>query len=457
VSQTKGSSDPNKAHDDEDGTGPDRVPHVHADAVLRDTQPGAPELDLSKTLPTGAAFHSTWRMQSLTPGSVPGATTSDSGVHSLDDAGQPGQPGQPGAERPQVVVAHPMGETQKEFIQAEPVPPRNMRAARNLLAQTLQMPLTVSPLPPPEQPPQPNQRRTTAQLHGWTSVQRIGGEASNEATGARPASARSTDPMSGLGAGRAGHAGNASQGSYGNQERQDPASRSAPPPLPGRSGRPNLSSAIPSPAGRSLDYDRTTIPNAHAVRVPELSAREWLFIGLLLCASAATLYSLLVDDVTPTSPEDLESSSAVEHVVTPATAADDTPGAQGPAGTPTSQPDKPAAAPAAAPASAAEPWRAPGSASPPSAAGTATPAAAAVQTTELVTDPPQAEVVLGGAVIGNTPARVARGAQSTDYLLRKPGFEPQVVRVSAQSPERISVTLHSRTPATDLSNLPAAK
>jgi hypothetical protein len=387
-------------------------------------------------------------MQSLTPGSVPAGTTPDSGVHSLDDASQAAD------QRPQVVVAHPMGETQKEFIQAEPVPPRNMRAARNLLAQTLQMPLTVSPVPlppPPEQAPQP-QRRTTAQLHGWTSVQRIGGDASNEATGARPASARSTDPMSGLGAGRAGHA---SQPSH---ERQESASRSAPPPLPGRSGRPaNLSSAIPSPAGRSLDYDRTTIPNAHAVRVPELSAREWLFIGLLLCASAATLYSLLVDDVTPTSPEDLESSSAVEHVVTPATAADDTSATQRPPGTPTPPPDKPAAAPAVAPATAAEPWRAPGSAAPPSAAGTTTPAAAAVQTTELVTDPPQAEVVLGGAVIGNTPARVTRGAQSTDYLLRKPGFEPQVVRVSAQSPERISVTLHSRTPATDLSNLPAAK
>jgi hypothetical protein len=66
---------------------------------------------------------------------------------------------------------------------------------------------------------------------------------------------------------------------------------------------------------------------------------------------------------------------------------------------------------------------------------------AAVPLTELRSDPPGAEVIVGGAVIGNTPVRVAHAEFDTDYLLRLGGYEPQLVRVTSASPNLIQVTL----------------
>ena len=59
-----------------------------------------------------------------------------------------------------------------------------------------------------------------------------------------------------------------------------------------------------------------------------------------------------------------------------------------------------------------------------------------------MSEPAHAEIVIGGAVIGNTPAQIVRGDKDADYLLRKPGYEPQLVRVTPRSPKRISITLH---------------
>lgn len=68
-------------------------------------------------------------------------------------------------------------------------------------------------------------------------------------------------------------------------------------------------------------------------------------------------------------------------------------------------------------------------------------AAPAIRATELRSDPPGAEVAVGGAVVGNTPVRVARSDQDVDYVLRQPGYEQQVIRVGSQSPATIAVTL----------------
>jgi hypothetical protein len=76
------------------------------------------------------------------------------------------------------------------------------------------------------------------------------------------------------------------------------------------------------------------------------------------------------------------------------------------------------------------------------------PAASAggVRATELRSDPVGAEVVVNGAVVGNTPVRVARAGSDIDYTLRLPGYESKIVRVGAQSPATISVTLRPNTP-----------
>ena len=75
----------------------------------------------------------------------------------------------------------------------------------------------------------------------------------------------------------------------------------------------------------------------------------------------------------------------------------------------------------------------------------AQPASSSVRATELRSDPVGAEVVVNGAVVGNTPVRVARSDADVDYTLRLPGYESKVVRVGAQSPGAISVTLRPNT------------
>jgi hypothetical protein len=68
-------------------------------------------------------------------------------------------------------------------------------------------------------------------------------------------------------------------------------------------------------------------------------------------------------------------------------------------------------------------------------------AAPSAATTLLVTEPSGAEIVLGGAVVGNTPAEVPRPSADELYLLRLSGFEPQLVRISPRSGSAIRITL----------------
>ncbi len=80
------------------------------------------------------------------------------------------------------------------------------------------------------------------------------------------------------------------------------------------------------------------------------------------------------------------------------------------------------------------------------AAGTATatpPSHADVRpSTEIITNPPGAEIVLRGALVANTPAHVVRPSYEALYLVRLRGHQPQLVALSPHSPDTIRIELH---------------
>ena len=63
--------------------------------------------------------------------------------------------------------------------------------------------------------------------------------------------------------------------------------------------------------------------------------------------------------------------------------------------------------------------------------------------TLIVSEPAGAEVIHGGAVVGRTPVLVQRSVENGVYLLRKPGFQPQVVQVKPSTPSALNVTLRA--------------
>jgi hypothetical protein len=72
----------------------------------------------------------------------------------------------------------------------------------------------------------------------------------------------------------------------------------------------------------------------------------------------------------------------------------------------------------------------------------ATPAARPI--TLIATEPTGAELLLDGAVIGNTPLEVARPAQGESlYLIRLRGFEQQMVRITSATHDAMHITLQS--------------
>jgi PEGA domain len=457
VSHDEGSSKPTEA----DRVTDDRAPS------LRDTQPGVPaEMELSRTLPTGAAFHMTWRSpQPLivlpnTPASPDlsgsprevivnssaeaGAAanvlaTADTQPLKKPDAASP-MPNTP-ASLPKTHAATtktpvppapdgaaPFGTTRKEFGaggHAENRPsklsPRE-KARRNMLTHTLQMPLVIAPLQPmaassapretvrqgslpaPGAAPGPN----PSAAPGWTSMQRIGSTSAPEPpTNSRPAP-RHTDPLLATLVSGSRPAERSRQTGMHNLP-LEPEQSARPEPASWQRVSPSATTTQEVPSHwvtrmRTGDFERTTLPDVSPIRIPALNIREWLFIGLLACASAATLYSLFVDDLAADVEEDTDAATTIEHVVTPA---------------------EPAAEKVPKPAATT---------------------ASTAKTTEIVSDPPHAEVVLGGAVIGNTPAQVVRGPKEADYLLRKQGYESQLVRVTPHSGNSISITLRPKQP-----------
>lgn len=66
---------------------------------------------------------------------------------------------------------------------------------------------------------------------------------------------------------------------------------------------------------------------------------------------------------------------------------------------------------------------------------------ASIPYTRIVSSPPAAEVVAQGQLVGQTPLSVARGEGDAVVVLRKPGYEPQIVRVGPGSPATLQVVL----------------
>jgi hypothetical protein len=68
--------------------------------------------------------------------------------------------------------------------------------------------------------------------------------------------------------------------------------------------------------------------------------------------------------------------------------------------------------------------------------------------TEVTSNPEGAELIHQGAVVGNTPTKVKRPTYEQIYLLRLPGHESQLLRISPASGEKVHVTLRpSENPA----------
>lgn len=61
--------------------------------------------------------------------------------------------------------------------------------------------------------------------------------------------------------------------------------------------------------------------------------------------------------------------------------------------------------------------------------------------TLIVSDPPGAEVIHSGSVVGRTPVLVPREVEGSVYLLRKPGYQPQMVQVRPTTPSALNITL----------------
>jgi hypothetical protein len=67
--------------------------------------------------------------------------------------------------------------------------------------------------------------------------------------------------------------------------------------------------------------------------------------------------------------------------------------------------------------------------------------------TVIATEPSGAELVQGGAVLGNTPMEVPRpSAGFSEFSVRMAGFQPETVRLSPQSKEAIRLTLTPAAP-----------
>jgi hypothetical protein len=67
--------------------------------------------------------------------------------------------------------------------------------------------------------------------------------------------------------------------------------------------------------------------------------------------------------------------------------------------------------------------------------------------TVVATEPSGAELLHGGAVLGNTPLSVPRPTQGDDsYLVRMRGFESQLITLSPRSQEAMLITLFPETP-----------
>jgi hypothetical protein len=364
-----------------------------------------PVSPMSRTLLTGAALQSTWRLPGLPDNSddpPPAVEPDGSGVRKLADPADAAAVDAAADAAGQAEAALTMGLADTQKHAATPRP----RAAINpKLARTLRMEIGILARPQPDQ---------NAEVVPPTAAD------STPVSAAPPRSVWDDHVVPGA-TQRIGTARESESNQRAPMRGTDPFGRPA-------SAKPR---GRPSPAaGRIIDAvsePHEVAPSSHAsaywsgtgsghaprrgprageqtviTRRRRTSARDWLFVGLLVCALGVTA-SLLLSYRSPSATVSADTdATTVEHAVT--------------------APGEGAAAPGTP--------------------GTGTEAqAAAGNLTLIVSTPAGAEVVAGGAVIGNTPVRVARTNFDADYLVRLAGHEPQLVRVMPASPTTIAITL----------------
>ncbi len=393
----------------------------------RDTEPTG--IDLGRTLPTGAAFQATWKLPAWRPSAAPQVETPhESGVRRLD---LPGTAQVPSADqraaaqsRVQTLASLPPFESHP----APPAPAQNPTPsghAESLHGRTIRMdiglprmahppanahqpgsaPAATTPPPTAARKPQPA-AAFILDRHGAvlaTSVQPVGEARDTDTVSTRP-SARSTDPLGHLAPAYTPDdpthsAGQPEHGRAPGATQSQPESRRA----PARAG-----AASPAPhSHHRREEEATWEPPLPSKSLRALGPLAWTIV---LGAIGAALWGLYfgmrpASFETESTSAEPAATSAEAHVVTPA------PLARSNAALQTSRTTGPSASLPAA------------------------------NTTELVSTPASAEIVFGGAVIANTPARFTRPPYESDYLVRMPGYAPELVRIGPTSPQTVSITL----------------
>jgi hypothetical protein len=402
---TSSSNDPKDADSSEPSTGKiEREKPTHPMQVKSKLRPS-----MMNTLRTGVTLQNGWRLRpSQPPAALTPATpaSESSGVHALKAeviGASGGDPTIASVSPPRAASTAPLfSEAPRDGRNPIETPRRVVMAPRNSkLARTLRMELGIGRDPsgsaePPEESPQPADPRAPNVMRARASrvspgatqrIQRVGTipDLSTPANPKKRSTRRGPDPFATIPTGRAtwDRLINAIGGPPSADSRYTRAdSRNYQP--PGTDGQ--------APAAKRRRPDARTMVLKHGA-----PPRDWLFVGLLVCALVVTA-SLLFSYRSQQASEDESASEAAtsENAIT----------AQ------EQETEKQAARPSTR-----------------------------VVATELLSNPSGAEVVVAGAVVGNTPVRVARGDQDTDYLVRMSGYEPQLVRVNAGSPPSIVVTL----------------
>lgn len=368
----------------------------------RDTLPSV--VNPKQTLPTGAAFHATWKLPAFRP-SAPVTGAGTSGVRRLDLAADS--------------AAHRDRDSLARTLRMEvglPAPPPTSRGPHNEPRDTLE----------PVAPISPTRRAAFSRSDDRVradAMQRVGDSPTTETTSERPAASRTTDP-------------------FGRHATEHDLRDLSPP----AAGIPRVDPTPPSAAAASepaqpaprtgqrpwgevqphydytYEYDEATL-GSRAGRAGRTSSR-WPLAWWLAAAAFAVAVGFVL--LLPESDDELAVDEAVDEYEATEGALLAAPPAEGQPHlvTPAPLPGTPTEGAAVA-----------------SALAGAAPAAATQSTTELITTPAMAEVVRSGAVVANTPARVPRTEHDVDYLVRLRGYDSQLVRVGPSSPAQISLRL----------------
>ncbi len=427
---------------------PDAQSRAQSDAeeqqleLNRDTVPGG--INLRQTLPTGASFHATWKMPAWLPSAAVSGNqeSGTSGVRRLDiaDDTTASHTSVPSGARVDLTEQPSLGRTMRmELGLPHSTPPAGAQSSsgpRNDPRDTLEPTAPISPT-----------RKAAFAKSGdavlAASVQRIGEYLAEERDeNGRQVSQRPTDPF-----GQPAQARTQARTEQDTDATEDeqPSVVNAPPPSAATvSGSTGASTGVDNdtrPWGKvrpryeyQADY-QADYPDAQprwlgwfAERFGKPSrTKRFLLIAIGVAATVGTLLMLFAPDLMVVQDE--------ENVATNENGVDSVPiKAEPHVVTPAPLPNAPAAA---------------------AASGTAR--ATVTATTELTSVPANAEILRAGAIVANTPARIARPSTEADFLVRLDGYEAQLVRIGPTSPEHLTVKLRSKEPSADVPPEPANK